>query len=85
MTSHLDGNVLAGTLSELTGTDPSGTMSQCLGCRDVSPLAAELVFGTPDAWVARCRHCDDVLLVVLHHEETTRVTLDGVRWWTDLG
>jgi hypothetical protein len=85
MTSHLDGNVLAGALSELTGTDPTDTMSRCLGCHDVAPLAAELVFGNPDAWVVRCRHCDDVLLVVVHHDTTTVVTLDGVCWWTELG
>lgn len=71
---HLDGNVLAGPFSDLFLFEPTTTQGQCLWCSDVATLAQAMVYGPPMGYVARCRSCNGVLVVVI--ERAGRRTLD---------
>ncbi|MDQ1572918.1 MAG: hypothetical protein QOH44_477, partial [Actinomycetota bacterium] len=47
MMSHLDGNAIAGPLSEIFGADMTMASGRCGGCGDVSPLAMAMVYLKP--------------------------------------
>ena len=61
---HVDGNALAGPLSELFETDMTSELGRCAHCGDVSPIGRALVYADAMGWVARCVGCDGVLLVI---------------------
>lgn len=77
---HLDGNTLAGPLAELFAFDPTTASGKCDGCEDVSVLAQSLLYGRPMGHVARCRNCDNVLLVIVEHGGRTLLDMRGLRW-----
>ena len=47
MTSHLDGNILAGTLADFLVPDATMIEGRCGGCGRVAPLGEAIVY--PDA------------------------------------
>jgi Family of unknown function (DUF6510) len=59
---HLDGNVLAGSLSVVFAADLTTATAVCAGCGQVEQVAALPVFGAPMGLIARCPGCDRVLL-----------------------
>ena len=78
MPTHVDGNALAGPLSEIFRVDMTTAMCCCEGCGDVAPLANEMVYhglGT----VVRCRQCDDVLMVLVATPDETVMSVRGLR------
>ncbi len=77
---HLDGNVLAGAASDLFAFDLTTTEAQCASCYDIAPLGRSLVFGPPMGFVARCRSCDSVLIVVVERPEGHAFDARGLRW-----
>lgn len=78
--SHLDGNVLAGAASDLFAFDLTTTEAQCASCSDIAPLGRALVFGPPMGFVARCRNCDSILIVVVERPEGRAFNARGLRW-----
>jgi Family of unknown function (DUF6510) len=64
MGEHLDGNDMAGALSEIFAVDVSSATSPCPSCRRVNVVAELRVYGGPQApgLVARCGGCDEVVL-----------------------
>ena len=76
--THLDGNVLAGPLSEIFSTDMTTAMGRCAGCGDVAPLATAMVYLKPGTFVARCRLCDTILLTLIQSSGTNRLDLAGL-------
>ncbi len=64
MTTHLDGNALAGALSEIFATDVTTAQTRCRSCGDTSPLATAMVFIKPSTYIVRCHACEDVLFTV---------------------
>ena len=60
--SHLDGNALAGPMSEIFAGDLTAATVQCAGCGRIETMGAVPVFGAPMGLVARCPGCDHVLL-----------------------
>jgi hypothetical protein len=64
MSEHLDGNDMAGALSEIFAVDVSAATAPCASCRRVNVVAELRVYGGPSApgLVARCRGCDEVVL-----------------------
>jgi uncharacterized Zn finger protein len=75
---HLDGNVLAGPLSEVFDADMTLAVADCLGCGDESVLARAMVYADARGYVARCSACGDVLMLVLRTPSGTHVELVGV-------
>jgi hypothetical protein len=75
---HVDGNALAGPLSELFRFDLTMTAGECRHCHDVSVLARAMVYLDPSGYVVRCSACGDILMTVVIGPERTWVDLSGV-------
>jgi hypothetical protein len=80
MTTHVDGNSLAGPLSEIFSVDLTTASARCLGCGDVSALASAMVYGEPDSLVVRCSQCEDVLMVLIQEPDRMCIELRGMSW-----
>ncbi len=80
MTSHVDGNALAGPLSEVFEFDVTTASARCTTCGDTSELARSMVYEKPHALIARCSACDSVLLVVLQKHDATEIDSSGISW-----
>jgi len=76
--THLDGNVLAGPLSELFRDDMTTALGRCAHCSDVSVLAEAVVWDAAPGWCVRCHVCGDVLMTLVWSGEKLRVDLRGV-------
>ncbi|MEU4366604.1 DUF6510 family protein [Micromonospora chersina] len=73
----VDGNALAGPLSEIMGTDLTVAELTCAGCRTTRPLAAMRVFERAPGLVARCPGCEDVVMRVVRTAGRFLVDLRG--------
>ena len=73
--SYLDGNALAGPLSEIFAVDVTVARSHCVGCGRTGPVAALRVFTQAPGLVARCAGCGEVVL---------RLVRDPAGAWLDL-
>jgi len=78
MRGHVDGNALAGILSELQ-LDVT-VRGRCAGCGDVAVLARAVVYGDEQARVARCAACSGVLFVLFTEPGGMRLQLRGMSW-----
>ena len=80
--NHLDGNVLAGPLSELFCVDMTVAVGRCLGCGDETVLAGAMVYESGPDIVVRCHHCDDVLMTLVQSPADLRVEFRGIAMLT---
>lgn len=85
MDGHVDGNALAGPLSEVFTFDATLAVVRCAWCGDVGVLAGAMVYGGHMGHVVRCRRCDGVLMVVVHQPDRTSFALRGVAWLRPAG
>ena len=76
--THVDGNALAGPLSELFRDDMTTALGRCAHCGDVSVLAESLVYDAAPGWCARCHVCGDVLLTFVRADDRLRIDLRGL-------
>jgi len=76
----VDGNALAGELSEVFSQDVTVARVACGGCDAVEQLGADHAYVQAPGMVLRCCHCDHVLLVMVRAGEQLRVSLAGSRW-----
>ena len=77
---HLDGNVLTGPATDLFAFEVSITEGQCGSCGDIATLGQAMVYGPPMGYVARCRNCDSVLVVIIERNEQRSLNMRGLRW-----
>ena len=77
MVTHLDGNVLAGPLSERYGVDRTGEVGRCAECGQSGTLAQSHVY-TGAGFVARCSDCGAVLLTVVEGPGETIVRMHAL-------
>ena len=75
---HVDGNVLAGPLSELFRFDLTTTSGECRHCGDVAVLARAMVYLDPSGYVVRCSSCGEVLLAIVTTAKRTWLDLSGI-------
>lgn len=61
----LDGNAIAGMLFDVFGAEMTDASGTCASCRTASPLAELTVYLGGPGTVARCRHCENVLMVLV--------------------
>jgi hypothetical protein len=73
--THLDGNVLGGTLGEIFAVDITSAVGQCASCGTSEAMGEALVYTDAPGLVARCRTCGEVVL---------RVNRTGGRTWLDM-
>ena len=63
--SELDGNAMAGDLREIFAVDVTAALFTCAGCGHADAVATLRLYGRTPGQVARCPHCDDVVLRVV--------------------
>ncbi|MDF2706210.1 DUF6510 family protein [Nonomuraea muscovyensis] len=74
---HLDGNALAGPLSEIFATDVTAATGRCANCGLAGPIAGLHVYGPEPGLVARCPGCDEVVLRLVRGPGTAWLDLRG--------
>lgn len=72
-----DGNALAGPLAEIFAVDVTTAVSTCSSCRAAGPLAELHVYGHAPGLVARCPHCGQVMLRLVHGENEAWLDVHG--------
>ena len=72
--SELDGNAMAGDLREIFAVDVTSALYTCVGCGHADALATLRVFDPAMGKIARCPHCEDVVLRVVRTPD--RIYLD---------
>ena len=77
---RVDGNALAGELSEVFSREMTVARVACGGCGAVEQLGADHAYIQAPGMVLRCFHCDNVLLVMVRAGDRLRVSLSGSRW-----
>ena len=80
MQGHVDGNAIAGLLSEIFTFDPTTATVRCSTCGHSAVLARAMVYGGEQGYVVRCLTCDSVLMVVVDSPEHRRIQMRGVAW-----
>lgn len=76
--THLDGNVLAGALSEVFTADVTTARGRCGGCGHMAVLAEAMVYTDAPGLVARCVGCDQVLATVVDTGDRVILSLAGL-------
>ena len=71
----LDGNAVAGLLSEVFVPEVTAAGARCDGCGAIEAVGALRAYVDGPGAVLRCVHCEGVLL---------RIVRDGNRCWIDL-
>ena len=69
---RVDGNAVAGTLGEIFVDDMTIARIACGGCGKIEPIGAEFAYIQAPGVVLRCRHCEDVLLVLTRTKREPR-------------
>jgi hypothetical protein len=72
----LDGNSIAGDLFNLFGREMTTVSGACRHCGTVALIAELRVYAQAPGAVVRCRHCDQVVFVVVDIRGETRINLD---------
>ena len=75
---HVDGNAIAGPLSEVFRVDMTMATGTCASCGDSSALATAMVYLKPKTFIVRCHVCDSVLLTIIQGRRSTRIDLGGI-------
>ena len=78
----LDGNAVAGYLSEVFVSEMTASPVMCMSCGTVKAMAEEQLYMYPlsPGAVLRCASCGEALMVFVRHEGMLRVGLPGIRW-----
>jgi Family of unknown function (DUF6510) len=74
----LDGNAIAGLLSDVFGAEMTTAAGTCASCGACGPVAETVVFLRAPGAVVRCRTCSSVMMVFVTVRETTCVDLRGL-------
>lgn len=80
MTAHLDGNVLAGAMSELLTADITTAIGQCVSCGNTAPMGQARVYAAAPGMIARCPACDEVILRLVRAPGRAWLDLRGVSY-----
>jgi ribosomal protein S27E len=75
---HVDGNGLAGPLSELFTMDMTNVRGRCAGCGNEATLAQAMLFDRGPGLVARCSACGAVLVRIVRAPNRAFLDLRGV-------
>ena len=61
----LDGNAIAGPLFEYFGTEMTTAVGTCAHCETRAQIAELVVYMRAPGTVVRCRHCGNVVMVLV--------------------
>lgn len=74
---YLDGNSLAGPLSELFAVDVTAAISRCAHCGASGPVAGLRVYPRGPGLTARCPECSEVVLRLVRGTDTAWLDMRG--------
>jgi len=74
----LDGNAIGGLMHEVFGCEMTSAMGTCVYCGNRASMAETVVYLRAPGYIARCRVCNGVLMVVVRRQETKCVDLRGL-------
>jgi Family of unknown function (DUF6510) len=74
----LDGNAIGGLLLEVFGAEMTTATGVCGSCGATAQVAEFVVYLRAPGTVARCRSCDNVLMVLVNVRGTACVDLRGL-------
>jgi hypothetical protein len=77
MTTHLDGNVLAGTLAEIFAVDTTAARVSCVHCDRSGALAELEVYVGGPGMTGRCPGCQEVVLRLAQTSDHVYLDLRG--------
>ncbi|HEY8824706.1 MAG TPA: DUF6510 family protein [Candidatus Limnocylindria bacterium] len=75
----LDGNAVAGTLSEIYGDDMTTLMAECGSCGKVDHIGGLIAYVHAPGIVLRCTGCSTVMLRIVQTPKGTRVDVRAKR------
>jgi len=75
----LDGNAVAGTLTEIYGDDMTTVLAECGGCGKVDHVGGLLAYVHAPGIVLRCTACSTVMLRIVQTPKGTFVDVRGKR------
>ena len=75
----LDGNAIGGTLFEHFGTEMTTMLGTCAHCGTRSQVAELVVYMRAPGTVVRCRHCGNVVMVLVRIRGALRVDSSAFR------
>ena len=78
MNACLDGNVLAGALSELFTIDITSATGQCVSCGTSGAIGQARVYTEAPGLVARCPACGPVVLRLVRSPRRAWLDLRGI-------
>lgn len=76
--TRVDGNALAGPLSEVFATDMTLATGECRNCTLLMPLADTIVEMDDAGFIVLCPGCGHTLFTVVHTAKRTWVDLQGI-------
>ena len=74
----LDGNAIAGLLSEVFGEELTAVMATCATCGAVAPIAETVVYPHLPGVIVRCRTCEGLLMVITRVHGMCCVDTQGI-------
>ncbi len=78
MNACLDGNVLAGALSELFTFDITSATGKCVSCGNSGAIGRARVYADAPGLVARCEACGQVVLRLVRSPSRAWLDLRGI-------
>lgn len=75
---RVDGNALAGPLSEIFRTDMTDASGECRHCGTLAQLADAIVEMDDAGLIVMCGHCGRTLFTVVRSEARTWIDLQGI-------
>jgi hypothetical protein len=75
----LDGNAIAGMLSDIFATEMTISVATCGGCGATRPLGAVDVYTNAPGAVVRCPSCEQVLMRIVRGRDRYWIDLRGMR------
>lgn len=76
-TGYVDGNALAGPLSEVFAVDVTAATTRCANCGCTGPLARLRVYTHAPGLVARCQQCGMVVLRMTRTRDSVWLDMRG--------
>ncbi|WP_433295482.1 DUF6510 family protein [Actinoplanes sp. CA-030573] len=73
----LDGNAMAGDLREIFAVEMTEARFTCAGCGRAEAIGTLMLWGQEMGRVARCPHCDDVVLRMVRAADRVFLDLRG--------
>jgi uncharacterized Zn finger protein len=73
----LDGNAVAGTLSEIYGDEMTTVLAECGSCGKVDPIGGLLTYVHAPGIVLRCTSCASVMIRIVATPKGTRVDVQA--------